>query len=319
MKKGLNSEGFTLVELLAIMVILGVLLMVAIPQVTRTISDSRKEVFVDTAVAFLSSAKTGMVNGSYTQSIPIDPTFSVCIPFNQIEYEKGSKSPFGAAIDTKSSYVKVYNDKGTIKYYVYMRDQKDHFLGPVEESVINSSAKKTKLVFNKSHFYKTGVSPFSHGVKKGSFRDPANIIKALGRPVTKESDPAGLCTYLIDPTNTPLSDLKDGYVVYDPLTNEGAGGVLADSNADVVLLKKIYENTDDMGYPGWKVVTTSKEPVLKELENGSVVYDKDENGNIKYDEVKSTPFEAYLAHQLPAKLKEGISTEEEEEEEEEDW
>ena len=342
MKKGLNNEGFTLVELLAIMVILGVLLMVAIPQVTRTITDSRKEVFVDTAVAFLSSAKTGMVNGSYTQSIPIESTYSVCIPFTEIDYEKGSKSPFGSAIDTKSSYVKVYNDKGSIRYYVYMRDQKDHFLGPVEESVINATAKKTKLVFNKSHFYKGTASPFTHETKKGSYRDPANIIYALGKPVTKESDPAGLCTYLVDPDEKLLSELTDGYEVYDPVDVK----LLDHTNdADYNTLRNMYSNyliyygsgsfgyqtpttsgdyssalgscDSCIGYPNIAMVEISREPRLKEYSDGHVGYDKTDDGDIIYDTVSVTPFEAYLAHQLPGKLREGASFEDDDDDD--DW
>ena len=44
-----NNRGFTLVELLAVIVIMGILMMVAIPSVTRTIENSRKDTFVDIA------------------------------------------------------------------------------------------------------------------------------------------------------------------------------------------------------------------------------------------------------------------------------
>ena len=337
MKKGLNNDGFTLVELLAIMVILGVLLMVAIPQVTRTISDSRKEVFVDTAVAFLSSAKTGIVNGSYTQEVPIDPTFSVCIPFNQIEYEKGSKSPFGSAIDTKSSYVKVYNDNGKIRYYVFMRDQKDHFLGPIEESAISAATKKTKLVFNKSRFATTNM-PFPNSelqMKRGSYKEVADIIFTLGSAVTKEADPAGICTYLVEPV-LKVSEQEAMFAIYDPTANDGAGAIVAPkknddgtwkrnaytgeleyetgNNTPYTRLKEMYENANSKSYAGYHAVKIGRENELDEHGNPKV----DERGNPKLIDKMATPYEAYLAHQLPAKLKEGISTEEEEEEEE-DW
>ena len=56
--KKINSKGFTLVELLAVIVIMGILMMVAIPSVTRTIENSRKDTFVDIAKSYANAAKT---------------------------------------------------------------------------------------------------------------------------------------------------------------------------------------------------------------------------------------------------------------------
>ena len=59
MKKILNNKkGFTLVELLAVIVIMGILMMVAIPSISRVIENSRKDTFVDIAKAYANAAKT---------------------------------------------------------------------------------------------------------------------------------------------------------------------------------------------------------------------------------------------------------------------
>ena len=53
-----NKKGFTLVELLAVIVIMGILMMVAIPSVTRTIENSRKDTFVDIAKSYGNAVRT---------------------------------------------------------------------------------------------------------------------------------------------------------------------------------------------------------------------------------------------------------------------
>ena len=43
----MNKKAFTLIELLAVIVILGVILMIAIPKVSQYINRSKKDSFVD--------------------------------------------------------------------------------------------------------------------------------------------------------------------------------------------------------------------------------------------------------------------------------
>ena len=56
--KRINKKGFTLVELLAVIVIMGILMMVAIPSISRVIENSRKDTFVDIAKSYANAAKT---------------------------------------------------------------------------------------------------------------------------------------------------------------------------------------------------------------------------------------------------------------------
>ena len=54
----LNRKGFTLIELLAVITILGILMIVGIPAVQRTINNSKKDTFVDTAKEYANAVKT---------------------------------------------------------------------------------------------------------------------------------------------------------------------------------------------------------------------------------------------------------------------
>ena len=58
--KKLNSKGFTLIELLAVITILGILMLVAIPAISRTIENSRRDTFMDTAKLYVDAVRTSV-------------------------------------------------------------------------------------------------------------------------------------------------------------------------------------------------------------------------------------------------------------------
>lgn len=122
----INRKGFTLIELLAVIVILGVLMIVAIPQVTKYINNSKKDAFVKSAVAYISSARYSLLNDEYDQVLPVKAGDTVCIPLSFVDIEKASNSPYGAAYDTTGSYVIAKNVDGKVEYSIYLLDGKGY-------------------------------------------------------------------------------------------------------------------------------------------------------------------------------------------------
>ena len=113
--KKLNAKGFTLIELLAVITIMGILMMVAIPTVSRTIENSRKDTFIDTAKSYINGAKNmwaadNLQCGTYLLSAVAAGTYYITIdtstPANHpMLLEQGGKSSWGSR-DVKG-YIKV--------------------------------------------------------------------------------------------------------------------------------------------------------------------------------------------------------------------
>ena len=104
MKK--NNKGFTLVELLAVIVIMGILMMVAIPSVTRTIENSRKDTFVDIAKSYGNAARTLWTSDNLTCNGVVSSAVDDGDYYILINSKEGAKESLPVLVDQggKSSW-----------------------------------------------------------------------------------------------------------------------------------------------------------------------------------------------------------------------
>ena len=157
----LNRKGFTLIELLAVITILGILMIVGIPAVQRTINNSRKDTFVDTAKEYANAVKTawaadditcgGTKSGSMTAgtgyiifttnadkfSSLTGTTADDAVANKNALIQSGGKSSFGNA--EVAGYVKVDLSSTNPKYFVHMVDEKQNGFDEKNSDVLERS------------------------------------------------------------------------------------------------------------------------------------------------------------------------------------
>ena len=148
-----NKKGFTLIELLAVIVILAILLAVAIPRVTKYISDSRKDSYITTAKEFVETVTNNATSEMY--ELPLSASDITIVSINMVELQKGgNKSAYNGKWMNDSSYVAIVNVGTDIDpkydYYIALTDSKRYTLPLVHQNkiatnlIIRNSAAKSK-------------------------------------------------------------------------------------------------------------------------------------------------------------------------------
>ena len=117
-KKQKHGIAFTLIELLAVIIILGIIMLIAIPSVTGYINNSRKETYVDTAKELLRGA-VNLVNGGELEVFDTDTTYYISTEC--IKTETTATSPYGKF---NPAYVVVTYDGDNYDYYWLSTDEK---------------------------------------------------------------------------------------------------------------------------------------------------------------------------------------------------
>ena len=115
-KIGKNNKGFTMIEILTVVIILGVLMVVSIPSVSQYIIESRKDTYVSTVKGYVNALKYKINNSEYVFGNR-DTTYYVHV--NNIPLEKGGDSPFG---EWEDAYVAVTFDGLEHTYYWVSKD-----------------------------------------------------------------------------------------------------------------------------------------------------------------------------------------------------
>lgn len=121
----LNKKGFTLVELLAVIVILAVVMLIAVTAVGPLMTKSRKSALGTEGVGMVDAAKTAYQAEQLNNNSKIKPTSDVCFDlkwlYNKNYFEKGSSTDgyTGSVLVDYNSGKYTYNFWISNKVYVF--------------------------------------------------------------------------------------------------------------------------------------------------------------------------------------------------------
>ena len=97
--KKMNKKGFTLVELLAVIVILGLLMAIAIPSVTKYITQSRKKTLISSIDSYVTAVTTAVNDNEFGALSNEANAYWVPVSNKEadscVALEKGGTDPFG--------------------------------------------------------------------------------------------------------------------------------------------------------------------------------------------------------------------------------
>ena len=114
--ESMKNKGFTLVELVAVIAILGIIALIATPNILKLISDGKKEQFVTDAKEMISKTKYYFKQERYSSLFTNEDGCKV-ITATKVGFEKKENAD-GDLYDLTNSKVKVCLSGDTYIYYV---------------------------------------------------------------------------------------------------------------------------------------------------------------------------------------------------------
>lgn len=135
----MNKKGFTLIEIIAVIIIIGIVTTVGIITISGNLSDSRDSSVADTAIVYADAARKLKATDKLLRE-PHDGE-AVLIPFTELVVDKNDS--FATAYGTMvldSCYIAIVNNKNTFEYYVALLDDTNHNIPLVNINDLNGDS-----------------------------------------------------------------------------------------------------------------------------------------------------------------------------------
>lgn len=127
----MNKKGFSLVELLAVIIIIGVLATIGISAVSTYTQDSRKSAFSDQAKMYAEKISEDRAKDRLPVDVKDKEAILLPIENYQLDEDDDHTTAYGK-LRSEYSYIVLTNNNNTFNYYVFMLDDSNHAMVNVE-------------------------------------------------------------------------------------------------------------------------------------------------------------------------------------------
>ena len=117
----MNKKGFTLVELLGVVVILAIILLIAVPNIMALSERSKKDGYINDSKKMVYLVKYDIKKGTINKPASGE---SVKVTLNDLSTSDLEKDKDGYTYDLSKSYVYITRENGNLIYYVQLVSDK---------------------------------------------------------------------------------------------------------------------------------------------------------------------------------------------------
>ena len=117
--KKMNKKGFTLVELLAVIVILAIVLIIAVPGVLTIIDNSRRDSLISSAKTLKDATRLFATTSDDVVAVPATVDTSIYVPLKCLETDV-SQNGFGKTISDTESYIEIVKKGNNFSYKAHL-------------------------------------------------------------------------------------------------------------------------------------------------------------------------------------------------------
>lgn len=118
----MNKKGFTLIEILAVIIILGVIMTIAVPNVLSMIDRNKKDTFIEHAKMMATQAEY-TIRKDVSIEYPSEGK-AIILTLEYLNTSDIAESPYGTPYNKERSFVAIVNEKvegfTEYKYYVHL-------------------------------------------------------------------------------------------------------------------------------------------------------------------------------------------------------
>lgn len=132
----MNKKGFSLMELLAVIIIIGILSTIGIAAVSSYVQDSRRSAFSDLAKMYAEKVSEDRAKDKLPVDVKDKEAILLPIGDYKLDTDDEHETAYGT-LDLNRSYVVLTNNGNVYNYYVFMIDDSNHGMVNVEYSEID--------------------------------------------------------------------------------------------------------------------------------------------------------------------------------------